>query len=473
MVGSGPNGLSAAVVLARAGVRTTLVEAASTPGGGTRTEELIRAGYWHDVCSAVHPMAFASPFFKAFDIATKIPWKIPEVSFANPMDHTPAAVAYRSIEQTAQRLGADGPTYQRLLAPLVDISDELMALIMNPLLPVPSSLKALLALAPRLAWQGFAAWNRGWKGEAAPALLTGAAAHSIGRLPAPSSAAAGLVLQHLAHSVGWPVPEGGSFAIARALLDDFTAHGGTVVTGSEYTNVRMSEDCAATILDLTPKAFGRIAGPHLPQRYARALRRFSYGNAVCKVDFILNGPVPWEDPVVAQTAVVHLGGTRREYQIAEAAVAAGNHSKRPMVMVAQPSSFDSSRTPNSDHVLWAYAHVPAGSTRDVSAEIIAQIERFAPGFRDVIIDFKVATASEISNHDANYVGGDIAAGATSLWQLLARPVLSSKPWRTPIPGVYLGSSSTVPGPGVHGMSGYHAAALALRERFGLETPSLK
>ncbi|WP_018134110.1 phytoene desaturase family protein [Acaricomes phytoseiuli] len=476
VVGAGPNGLAAAVTLARAGLEVELYEARDTPGGGTRTEQLIEPGHWHDACSAVHPMAFASPFFAEFGLAERIDWFVPEISYGHPLDGGRAALAYHDLERTVANLGRDGRAYRRLLGPLIRHSEEVLDVSMHPLLRRPDALvrlfPALLALGLGTAWQGTPAWNLGFRGEAAPALLSGAAAHTVTPQPRPATAAAGLVLSHLAHTVGWPIPRGGSQQITQALLADFTAHGGRLHLGSPVTALADLPQARARLLDIAPTALAELTPGQLRTGYLKSLNRFEYGNAACKVDFILSGPIPWQYTELSGAGTVHVAGARAEVAAAEAQVARGQHPERPYVLVSQPSRFDSGRAPAGREIVWSYCHVPAGSDRDMSAAMIAQIERFAPGFRDLIVGFRVTPAAELSKYNANYPGGDFGTGRVDLRQLLARPVLSPTPWQTPLPGTYLCSAGTAPGPGVHGMAGLQAAELALKEVFGLPRPSL-
>ena len=472
VVGAGPNGLAAAVTMARAGLSVRVLEAASTAGGGSRTSELMRPGHFHDVCSAVHPMALASPFFRDFGLSERIGLEVPEVSYAQPLDGARAALAYRSLERTVQELGPDGTAYNALMRPLVEHSEAITRTLMDPLLKLPREPLAALRFGLAALDQGSRTWNRRFSEDAAPALLTGVMAHPVGRLPSLPSAGGGLLLALLAHSVGWPVPQGGSQAIADALVEDLRAHGGALETGHAVDSLSELSGSRAVILDTAPAGLLRLANGALPARYERALHRFRYGNAACKVDFILSGPVPWAHPGLAAAGTVHLGGTRQETAASEAEVAAGRHPEKPYVLLSQPSTFDASRAPAGRHILWTYCHVPAGSEQDMAAAVTAQIERFAPGFRDVVVETHTTTARGLAAYNENYVGEDFGAGAVTLGQMLRRPVLSPTPWKTPLPGVFLCSASTPPGPGVHGMGGYHAAAAALRTVFGLPLPSL-
>jgi len=472
IVGSGPNGLAAGVVLARAGLRVRLYEAESTLGGGARTAELTLPGFLHDVCSAVHPMALASPFFRAFGLDRRIELRLPDVSYGHPLDGGIAGLAHRDIEATIAELGADGRRWRSLMGPLVAHARELAEISGTSLVRFPRHPFVLAALGFRALEQGGGGWNRRFGGEVAPAMLTGAFAHTNRALPDVGAASAGLVLAAHAHAAGWPIPVGGSQSIVDAMLADFTAHGGETVTGTRITDLAELPSAKAVLLDITPRALVELAGDRMPPSAATRLGRFRYGNAVSKVDYALDGPVPWTAEGLDRAGTVHLGGTRAQIVASERAVGGGVLPDAPYVLVAQPSIIDSTRAPKGKHVLWAYTHVPPGSTDDRSEAITAQIERFAPGFRDRILESVSSTAIQTEAHNANYIGGDISAGDTSLWQLVSRPTLFT-PWSTPIAGVYLCSASTAPGPGVHGMGGYDAAKLVLAREFGMrELPSL-
>jgi phytoene dehydrogenase-like protein len=473
IVGAGPNGLAAAVVLARAGLRVRLYEAEATPGGGARTAELTLPGYLHDVCSAVHPMALASPFFRAFGLEARIDLRVPEASYGHPLDGGRAGIAYRDLAATVERLGADGSAWRRLLRPLVDHTDELAQLSGTTLARIPRHPFVLAAVGLRALEQGTGLWNSRFAGDAAPAMLTGAIAHANRALPDLGAASAGLVLAAHAHAAGWPIPVGGSQAIVDAMVADFTAHGGELVTGTRVSDLAELPSSRAVLLNVTPRSLVAMAGDRMPAGSARRLGRFRYGNAVAKVDYALDGPVPWTAEELARTGTVHLGGTRAQIAAAEREVASGRLPEAPFVLVSQPSVVDPSRAPEGHHVLWAYTHVPPGSPVDRAEAITAQIERFAPGFRDRILASTSSTAVQTEAHNANYVGGDIAAGDVSFGQLLKRPTLFT-PWSTPLDGVFLCSASTAPGPGVHGMGGLNAARLVLAREFGIrELPSLE
>lgn len=466
VVGAGPNGLAAAVTLARAGLGVRVYERLGAVGGGTATSELTLPGFRHDVCSAVHPLALASPFFREFGLGDRIDFAVPEISFAHPLDGGRAGVAYRDLERTVDGLGRDGAAYRALLGPLVAASDQIADFTTHPLVRVPPHIVApvrfgLAALSQSGRW-----WNTPFVEDAAPSMITGVSAHTILPLPSLASAAAGLALTTYAHARGWPIPIGGSQAIADALADDLVAHGGEIVTDAEITSLDELPPARTVLLDVTPAALVRLAGPRMPDAYRRRLERFRYGNGVLKVDFALSGPVPWTNEAVRRAGTVHVGGTRAEVAAAENVVARGGVPERPYVLVAQPSTFDDSRAPDGMHTLWTYTHVPAGSSVDTTEAVVAQIERFAPGFRDLIVATSTLTAVDMEQHNPNYPGGDIAAGLPDVRQLLGRPTISTEPWRTAIPGVYLCGASTSPGPGVHGMAGWLAARSALRHEFG-------
>ncbi|MGV9194283.1 phytoene desaturase family protein [Microbacterium sp. MC2] len=473
VVGAGPNGLAAAVTLARAGLSVRVYERDDRPGGGAATRELTLPGFHHDVCSAVHPLAFASPFFAAFGLRERVEFVTPPVSFAQPLDAGRAAIAYRDLDATAAALGRDGRAYARLMRPLATHADQVAEFTGSSLLRVPRHPVTALRFGLRALEQGGPLWNVRFREDAAPALLTGVTSHSILAQPSIAGAGAGLALAAYAHAEGWPLPVGGSQAIIDALVADLHAHGGELVTGHEVTSLAELDDARVALLDVTPRALVRLAGDRMPARYRRALERFRYGGGVAKVDFALSEPVPWTHREVRRAGTVHLGGTRAEMARAENAVMKGHHPDSAYVLVSQPTLFDPTRAPAGAHTLWTYTHVPADSPFDRAEAVIAQIERFAPGFRDTILAVSSRSAVEVALHNPNYIGGDIAAGAPTLRQLVRRPIVSADPWRTPIPGVYLATASASPGPGVHGLAGWHAARSALRHEFGVrELPDL-
>lgn len=476
IVGSGPNGLAAAVTLARAGLDVEVVEARDEPGGGAATRELTLPGYHHDVASAVHPMALVSPFFREFDLASRIELAIPEVSYAHPLPGRTVA-AYRDLERTVDELGVDGRAYRRLFQPLIDRLEAVTETAMSPLVRIPRHPVAASVLAAATADQGTPLWNRRFREEAAPALISGSAAHTISRHPRLPAAGAGLLLTVLAHTSGWPVPIGGSQAITDAMIADLQAHGGRLRTGvrvHDLDEVRASTGGGrpVTVLNLSAAAAAGVGARHWPQRYLDILRRQRFGAGVCKLDAALSGPIPWTDERLRAAPTIHLGGTRAQIAAGEKQVMAGRVPDHPYVLLVQPSVIDPTRAPAGQAVLWAYTHVPFGCPVPRGEAILDAIEAYAPGVRDLVSAQRVTTAVDLPDQvSTNFAGGDFASGALDLAQLIRRPVLSPTPWRTPVGGVYLASGSTVPGPAVHGMAGYQAALTALAD-LGLPAPSL-
>lgn len=469
IVGSGPNGLAAAVTLARAGMTVTVYERSSRPGGGASSAELTLPDFVHDVCSAVHPLAFESRFFREFGLRQRVPFIVPELSFGHPLDGGRAALAYRDLERTRESLGVDGAAYAALIGPLARRAREVAEFTGSTLVRVPPSISTAALFGAATLEQGTPLWNARFREDLAPALLTGVAAHTILPLPSLPAAGAGLALTAYGHGQGWPIPVGGTQAIADAMVADILAHGGRVVTDHEVTSLDEFPAADVIVLDVTPRALISLAGSRMPPRYRRALQRFRYGNAVAKMDFALSEPVPWANEELRAAGTLHIGGTRAEIAASENAIGRGHLPHAPYVLVSQPTVFDKTRAPEGKHTLWAYTHVPAGSTVDRLEVVTAQIERFAPGFRDTILATSSRTAAQVALSNPNYIGGDISAGEPDLAQLLRRPVISPDPWRTPMPGVYLASSSASPGPGVHGLAGWHAALSALRHEFGTAT----
>lgn len=475
LVGSGPNGLAAAVTMARAGLDVRLYEAQDTVGGGARTLDLgLAPGVRHDICSAVHPMAVASPFFAEFNLPARgVQFNYPEVSYAQPLDDGRAGIAYRSLDRTADALGPDGRAWRRLLGPLARHVTGVVDFALSNRRSLPPDLLTAAEFGLKTLEQGSPLGRLRWQDDVAPALLFGVAAHAISKLPTVTAAGTALSLGALAHSPGWPLPVGGSQAIVDALVADLEAHGGKVHTGVPVAALDELPSARAYLFDTSPRAMADIVGDRLPSGYRRAMDRFRYGNAAAKVDFVLNGPVPWANPEVGRAGTIHVGGTLAEMAQAEAAVAAGRHAERPMILSSDPAVFDSGRIVGGLRPFWTYAHVPAGSTVDVGDAVQAQVERFAPGFGDVVVARRTIPAAEMSEHNANYIDGDIAAGKVNVWQLFARPVPRWNPYATPLDGVYLCSQSTPPGPAVHGLCGYNAAKKALRTVFGIgAAPSL-
>lgn len=461
VVGSGPNGLAAAIVIAQAGRKVVVFESADTIGGGCRSAELTLPGFTHDICSAVHPLAVNSPLFRTLPLAAHgLDWIEPEAMVAHPFDDGSAALAYRSVERTAEALGVDRDAYQRLFTPLIRCWPTIEADVLGP----PRWPRAPVSMA-RFGWralQSAEALARGtFRHAHARALFGGIAAHGMLPLDARPTAGVGLVLGLMAHVEGWVLPRGGAQRLANALASYLQSLGGEIVTGVAVNSVDELPPAKAVLCDLSPKPLLRIAGHRFPPAYRRALERYRYGMGVYKVDWALDGPIPWRNATCARAATVHLGGTLEEIASSERDAWSGRHAERPYVLLVQPSLFDPSRAPHGRHTGWTYCHVPHGSELDMLPRIERQIERFAPGFRDRVLARAVMTPADIERRNANLVGGDIGAGVTDLRQLFTRPT-----WRTystPVRGLYLCSASTPPGVGVHGMCGYFAARRALKE----------
>ena len=470
VVGSGPNGLAAAVALARAGYQVRVVEAGPTVGGGVRTSDLTLPGFHHDVCSAVHPAALSSPFFRAFGLH-RIDWIVPEASFAHPLEDRPAAIAWRDLDRTVAGLDVDGARWRALVRPLNTHLDGVVDFTGHQLLRMPRHPVTAARFGARALQMGTRIGRGTFRDVAADALWAGVAAHANSPLPSVAASASALYLLAHAHSTGWAFPRGGAQSIADALADDLRANGGVIDVGHRVTDLSNLDwgDADAgdlLLLDTSPRL--ALTLPGVPSSYARAVRGYRYGPAAAKVDFALDGPVPWTDPDVLASPTVHLGGTRAEVEASENAVAAGTVSDRPYVLAVQPSILDDSRAPAGAHVLWAYLHVPAGSTLDPTELVTRQVERFAPGFRDRILASHAMNAAERQAYNPADVGGDILGGAFTFAQAVRRPVVSRTPWRTPMRGVYLASASTPPGPGVHGMPGWYAAQQALTDNAGVQ-----
>lgn len=478
VIGSGPNGLAAAVALARAGYDVRVLEAAAAFGGGVRTAELTLPGFRHDVGSAVHPAALTSGFFRAFGLRERVDWLIPEVSYAHPLDGGRAAIAWRDLDRTADALGGDARAWRAVIRPLSTHLDGVVDFTGAQLLRLPRHPVTTARFGARVLQLGSSFGRGTFSTEEANALLTGVFAHANTPLPSVAAAASGLFLAAHAHvDTGWAYPRGGAQAVADALADDLRAHGGVIepnarvdsLSGLDYGDPDAGD---LLLLDTSPRLV--LTHPGLPSGYSRAIRAYRYGAGAAKVDFALDGPIPWRAPDVGRSPTVHLGGARAEIEAGENAVARGVVADRPYVLAVQPSVLDDTRAPAGKAVLWAYIHVPPGSDLDPTELVTRQVERFAPGFRDLILASSAVTAAERSRSNPAAIGGDILGGAFSVAQSLKRPVFSRTPWRTPLRGVYLASASTPPGPGVTGMPGWYAARQALADSAGvpIELPDL-
>jgi phytoene dehydrogenase-like protein len=464
VVGSGPNGLAGAIALAEAGLAVTVLEGADLPGGGCRSEELTLPGFVHDTCSTVHALALASPFFSRQPLAEHgLELVHPEAPLAHPLDDGAAVILERSVEQTAIGLGPDADAYRSLMEPLVDDADALMREVLGPLRP-PRHPLLLARFGLRGLRSAVGLARSQFEGERARALLCGLSAHSMLSLRAPASAAFGLVLGISAHAYGWPVARGGSQRLTEALLGRLRDLGGSLQTGRWVRSLHELDGVRPVLADVGPRALRSLAGQRLEGRYGRGLARFRYGPGVFKLDWALDGPIPWRAEEVRRAGTVHLGGTLEELAASEHAVNSGLEPERPYVLLVQPTLFEPTRAPHGKHVAWAYCHVPNGSTRDMTGPIEAQVERFAPGFRDLVLKRSAVGPAEVEARNPNFVGGDINGGAQDLRQLFTRPVARPIPYSTPLDGVYICSSSTPPGGGVHGMCGYWGARVALRHR---------
>ena len=464
VVGSGPNGLAAAVVLAQAGCAVLVLEAKETIGGGSRSMELTLPGFLHDVCSAVHPLAIGSPFFRTLPLEQYgLEWLHAEVPLAHPLDDGTALLLARSVRETGATLGCDAQAYEQLMRPIVAHWDAIADAFLGPLRIAP--LLHPVALAPF----GLAAIRSArelathvFKGERARAMFAGVSAHSMLPLEHMPSAATGLVLAATGHVFGWPVPRGGSQKIVDALAAYLRSLGGEIVTGVEVATFAALPPARVVLFDVTPRQLLRIAGEHFPASYQRSLQRYRYGPGSFKIDFALDGPIPWRTQDCLRAGTVHLGGTLAEIALSERQVTRGIPPEHPYVLVAQQSLFDTTRAPVGKHTAWAYCHVPNGSTFDMTERIEAQIERFAPGFRERVLARHVTTPAGLEHYNANYIGGDINGGIQDIWQLFTRPTMRPVPYTTPAKNMYICSSSTPPGGGVHGLCGYFAAKAALR-----------
>jgi phytoene dehydrogenase-like protein len=462
VIGSGPNGLAAAVELARNGASVLVLEAAEEIGGGTRSKELIAPGYLHDVCSAIHPLGILSPYFRKLPLADfGLKWMRAPISVAHPLDGEPAVLLKRSLAETAESIGADGRTYQRLLRPLVERAEDLLEGTLGPFrIPRHPFLLARFGLSGLRSAMGLARGK--FREKRARALLGGCAAHGIQPLDHPLTAAVGLMFLISGHAEDWPAAAGGSQAIAAALAGYLRSLGGEIRISTPVRSLKQLPDSRVVLFDTGVDQLVRLCEEELPAGYTRRLRKFRHGPGVFKIDWILDGPIPWSDPECARASTVHLGGTIEELALSEATMWRGEHAERPYVLLCQQSMFDPRRAPPGKHTGYAYIHVPAGSSVDCTGVVERQVERFAPGFRELIRGRHFMRATDFAQYNANYLGGAITGGVADLWQLFTRPVARLDPYSTPNPKYYLCSASTPPGGGVHGMCGYFAARSALR-----------
>jgi phytoene dehydrogenase-like protein len=461
VVGSGPNGLAAAIVLAQAGRSVLVLEAKGAIGGSARSGSLTLPGFAHDICSAVHPMALASPFFRTLPLAQfGLTWVHPPVPLAHPLDGGQAILLSRSVQTTAQNLGEDGKRYSELISPLVSHWDELEATILGPLrMPRHPILAARFGARAIRSASGLA--RSAFKNARAQAVFAGLAAHSVLPLEKPPSAAFGLLLAITAHTVGWPFARGGSQKIADALASYLRSLGGEIAVNSPVNSLEELPSTRVILCDLTPRQLLRIAGHRLPEGFCRKLQSFQYGPAVYKMDWALDQPIPWGADACREAGTVHVGGSLHEIAISERAPWNGEPALKPFVLIAQPTLFDPTRAPEGKHIAWAYCHVPHGCGFDMAERIESQLERFAPGFRDRILARSVLSPVQLETYNSNLVGGSISGGAQDLKQAFLRPTRHT--YRTPSRGLYICSSSTPPGPGVHGMCGFFAAHAALKD----------
>ena len=465
VIGSGPNGLAAAITLAQAGQSVALFEARETIGGGSRSMEMTLPGFIHDVCSAVHPLALESSFFSSLPLEQfGLEMIQPSAPLAHPLDNGAAVMLERSIEVTASRLGKDARAYRKLMTPLVAHWDKIRGSVREPLGPhiaLHPIARADFGLKAIRSARGLA--ESLFEDEQASAIFAGMCAHSMMSLEKPPSAGAGLLLGILGHAVGWPIPRGGSQMIVDALAAYFLSLGGEIITGVEVKSIDALPPASIILCDITPRQLLRIAGDYLPNSYQWQLKRYRYGPGIFKIDYALDGPIPWKAEECLRAGTVHVGGTFEEVAASERAVTLGEHPEKPFVLVAQQSLFDPSRAPEGKQTAWVYCHVPNGSTFNMTERIESQIERFAPGFHDRILAKSTINSLELEHYNANYIGGDINGGVQDLWQFFTRPTIRFVPYTTPAKNIFICSSSTPPGGGVHGLCGYFAAQAALRQ----------
>ena len=463
IVGSGPNGLAAAITIAQRGYRVLVMEAGSSVGGGMRSAELTLPGFVHDVCSSVHAMAAVSPFFQSVPLAEHgLQWVEPEFPVAHPLGGEAAAIGERSVEATAARLGRDGEAYRKLMGPLVERAGDLFSQLLGPIrFPRHPWLVARLGLSAVRSAAGLASSR--FEGEAARALFAGHASHMILPLEQHLSAAVGMMLALSSHAGGWPVARGGSQQVADAMGRYLQSLGGEIVVRRAVESLDQLPEAKVVLYDVAPPRMEAIVGDRFPKRFRRTLRRYRFGPGVFKVDWALSEPIPWAAPECRRAGTVHVGGDLQQIAASERSPWSGNVAERPFVLVTQPSLFDASRAPAGKHTAWGYCHVPHGSAVDVTDKIESQLERYAPGFRDCVLQRHAMSAADFESYNANYVGGDITGGVMDLRQLFTRPSVRPIPYRTPARDLFICSASTPPGGGVHGMCGWHAAHAALRE----------
>lgn len=465
VVGSGPNGLAAAITLQQSGLSVLLLEAKNTVGGGLRSAEITLPGFTHDICSAIHPLAAESPFFKTLPLQDYgLAYIYPPLAAAHPFDDGAAAILGKSLPQTAGLLGPDAQSYQNLMQPLVKDWPGLASAILGPL-RIPRHPLAMARFGLNALTSANFLANRNFKTKKARGLWAGMAAHSIQPLSNLTTSAIGLVLMAMGHLHGWPLPKGGSQSIANALAAYFIALGGKIETNRYVSSLKELPTAHAVLLDITPKQLLQIAGYQFSRVYKWQLQRYRYGMGVFKIDWALAGPIPFTAPECRQAGTIHLGNTLEEIAASEKLTSQGQHPDKPFVLLAQQSLFDATRAPAGQHTAWAYCHVPNGSEKDMTTAIEKQVERFAPGFRDLILHRHVMNTSQMQAYNSNYIGGDINGGIIDIGQLFTRPALRLSPYQTSAKGIYICSSSTPPGGGVHGMCGYHAARRALKDVF--------
>jgi phytoene dehydrogenase-like protein len=464
IVGSGPNGLASAITLAKAGRSMLVLEAKDRIGGGCRSSELTLPGFIHDDCSAIHPLAVSSPFFRSLPLAEYgLSWIYPPAAVAHPLDDGTAVLVERSFQATGETLGPDKVRYCRLIDPLAANWEKIIYQVLGPL-RIPRYPIAFARFGQNAVLPAFSFARKAFQGERARAVFAGMSAHSMMPLEWPLTAGFGLLMSMLCHTVGWPMARGGSQKISDTLAGYLGSLGGEIITNHPVVDIYDLPVSKSVLLDITPRRILQITGSHFPSGYRRALERYRYGPGVYKIDLALDGPIPWKSTNCGRAATVHLGGTLEEIAAAERSVWNGEHAEYPFVILVQQSLFDPSRAPQGKHTGWAYCHVPNGSTQDVSEQILSQIERFAPGFRNRILEISKRSALEMQTYNPNYVGGDINGGVQDLYQFYTRPVPRLVPYTTPANNIYICSSSTPPGGGVHGMCGYYAAQAVLRKK---------